>query len=87
VHKARGDAEKAWQQTSDIRPDMDTLMAATERYSQDQRVIQGFGKYPAGWLRSKCWLDEPTQQQNGSANGSGPGKQTNYSDEEYTSGW
>jgi hypothetical protein len=66
---------------------MDTLMAATERYSQDQRVIQGFGKYPAGWLRSKCWLDEPTQQQNGSANGSGPGKQTNYSDEEYTSGW
>lgn len=63
VHKARGDAEKAWEQTRDVRPEIDVLVAATERYRQDPQVVRGYGKYPAGWLRAKCWLDEPSAPQ------------------------
>lgn len=59
VHKARGDAEKAWAQVLADGADPAALTAAAERYRTDPQVIRGYGKYPAGWLRAKCWLDEP----------------------------
>lgn len=58
VHKARGDAEKAWTQAIREGADPETLIAAAERYAASPQAHRGFAKYPAGWLRAKCWLDE-----------------------------
>lgn len=63
VHKARGDAEKAWVQVVSAGADPDVLIAAAARYRTDPQVIRGYGKYPGGWLRAKCWLDEATPEQ------------------------
>jgi hypothetical protein len=59
VHKARGDAEKAWLQVIRDGADPQVLIAAAKRYRDDPRISAGYGKFPAGWLRAKCWLDEP----------------------------
>jgi hypothetical protein len=85
LHKARGDAEKAYAEAVAKGADPDDLLAGAVRYQDDPQVKRGFIKYPGGWLRSKCWLDEPAPHP--SANGSGPGRQVNYPDEEYTSDW
>ena len=63
VHKARGDAEKAWVAAIAAGASPEDLIAAAERYAKDPQVLRGYGKYPAGWLRAKCWLDEPTPEQ------------------------
>jgi len=85
VHKARGDAEKAWLQVMRDGVDPQVLIAAAKRYRDDAQVARGYGKFPAGWLRAKCWLDEAAgPPPSASANG---GKRTNYTDEEYRSGW
>ena len=86
VHKARGDAEKAWVQVVAAGADPEVLIAAAERYRTDPQVVRGYGKYPGGWLRAKCWLDEPTPDVNGDAHPNGT-KQTNFTDEDYASGW
>jgi Helix-turn-helix domain len=78
VHKARGDAEKAWQsEVADPGVDVETVVAAALRYREDSQVRRGFGKYPAGWLRAKCWLDEPGPgpQADAARNGHRPGHQ------------
>lgn len=85
VHKARGEAEKAWAQVTADGADPEALIAAAERYRLDPLVIRGWGKHPATWLRAKCWLDEPTAPKSDEpSNGT---KQTNFTDEEYTRGW
>lgn len=58
--KARGDAEKAWQQVLKKGADPQEIMAGLERnlasmLSQDPQFV----KYPASWLRAQCWYDEP----------------------------
>lgn len=73
VHKARGDAEKAWGQVTRAGADPEVLIAAAKRYRDDPQVLRGFGKYPAGWLRAKCWLDEPAPEPSPAA---GNGHQT-----------
>ena len=62
VHKARGDAEKAWAKAMREGADASVLIAAAKRYRDDPLVIRGYGKHPATWLNAKCWLDEPTQE-------------------------
>lgn len=42
--------------------DPEDLIAAAERYREDPQVLRGYGKYPSGWLRAKCWLDEPSAE-------------------------
>lgn len=86
VHKARGDAEKAWVQVVAAGADPEVLIAAAERYRTDPMVVRGYGKYPGGWLRAKCWLDEATPEPAPEAHANGT-KQTNYTDEDYASGW
>jgi hypothetical protein len=86
VHKARGDAEKAWVQVVREGADPQVLIAAAKRYRDDPQVTRGYGKFPAGWLRAKCWLDETTAPPPAAASQNG-GKQTNYTDEEYAGGW
>ena len=66
LHKAPGDAEKAYLESVAKGADPDDLLAGAIRYSVDPQVKRGYIKYPAGWLRSKCWLDEPTPAANGS---------------------
>lgn len=58
VHKARGEAEKAWLQVTGEGADPEVLTAAAERYRSDPQVLRGWGKHPATWLRAECWLDE-----------------------------
>jgi hypothetical protein len=72
VHKARGDAEKAWGQMTRAGADPEVLIAAAKRYCDDPQVRRGFGKYPAGWLRAKCWLDEATPEPGVAGNGHRP---------------
>lgn len=75
VHKAKGDAERAWlTEVVATGTDPELVTAAALRYREDPQVIRGFGKYPGGWLRAKCWLDEPSPepQPNPASNGHGP---------------
>ena len=81
----KGDAEKAYAEAVAAGADPDDLLAGAIRYQSDSRVLNGYPKGPARWLHAKCWLDE--ERPGPSTNGSGPGKQTNYADEEYASGW
>lgn len=86
VHKAPGDAEKAWAKALREGADPQALITAAKRYRDDPLVLRGYGKHPATWLNAKCWLDEvtPPPAPPPSANGI---RQTNYTDEEYASGW
>ena len=57
--KAKLDAQRAWHQTRDQRPDMETIIAAIHSQVQsgdwnDPRFIP----YPATWLRAGQWDDE-----------------------------
>jgi hypothetical protein len=64
--KNKGDARKAWHQTSSIRPKIDDLIAAVERgkssvdwHKADREGNVGaFIPYPGTWLRGECWDDE-----------------------------
>ena len=88
LHKSRGDAEKAWAEVRVAGADPQLLTEAALRYHDDPFVKRGFIKNPATWLRAKCWLDEPAPEQPPATNGhQPPGKQTNYPDEDYASGW
>ena len=86
VHKARGDAEKAYAKAVREGADPQVLLEAAKRYCDDPQVHQGFGKHPATWLNKKCWLDEdrPPPTPPPTANGI---RKTNYTDEEYGNGW
>ena len=58
--RKRGDAERAWSQTAEIRPALETLLAAIDKHkaTDDWRVEAGkFIPHPASWLRSKGWED------------------------------
>lgn len=59
LHKARGEAEKAYTAAVRAGADPDDLIAGAIRYQRDPKVLRGFTKNPATWLRAKCWLDEP----------------------------
>jgi hypothetical protein len=92
VHKARGDAETAWAKAMREGADPQVLTAAAARYRSDPQVARGYGKHPATWLNKKCWLDEDSPPPDPEAKPEGTprslaGKQLNYTDEEYRSGW
>jgi hypothetical protein len=57
VHKARGDAVRAYSKALE-KTDEATLLDAAKRYRDDPQVKRGYGKYPATWLNKECWLDE-----------------------------
>lgn len=57
-HESIADAAKAWEQTADIRPDNETMLAAVQAYARcvenrEKRHI----KLPATWLRASGWDD------------------------------
>ena len=58
---AKGDAFKAWTQTEEMRPDMETLLKkireATSSWRSEKREMS-FIPYPATWLRAWGWEDE-----------------------------
>jgi hypothetical protein len=57
---AKGDARKAWHQTSSYRPDIDAVVKAVEAQRRsDQWTRDGgmFIPYPATWLRAERWDD------------------------------
>ena len=49
--------------------DPEVLIDAAKRYRSDPQVLRGYGKYPATWLKGKCWLDEETPQPAQNGNG------------------
>ncbi|MBX5206710.1 hypothetical protein [Rhizobium sp. NZLR11] len=58
--KARGDAEKAWAQALKKGYTPETIMAGLMRNLADlQRREPQFIPYPATWLRSEAFFDEP----------------------------
>jgi hypothetical protein len=59
LHKARGEGEKAYIAAVRAGADPDDLIAGAIRYQRDPKVLRGYIKNPATWLRAKCWLDEP----------------------------
>ena len=64
IHKARGDAEKAYAKACKTAS-AGTLLEAARRYGDEQKAKGKleFAKHPATWLNKKCWLDEPDPQQ------------------------
>jgi hypothetical protein len=86
VHKAPGDAEKAYAKVIREGADPLLLLEAAKRYCDEQQVLDGYGKHPATWLNKKCWLDEATPPPRPRTPPVGV-KRTNYSDEEYHDGW
>ena len=87
VHKSPGDAETAYAKAVRAGADPQVLLEAAKRYCDDPQVHRGYGKHPATWLNKKCWLDEDTPLPQEQAPARPAMRQTNYSDEEYTSGW
>jgi hypothetical protein len=60
---AKADARKAWAQTKDFRPDLETLLLAVKAHSKTESWLKDSGKYipyPASWLRGERWEDELT---------------------------
>lgn len=65
---SKGEARKAWAQTSGIRPPIDELLAALDRgkrsakwhESDRQGNIGAYIPYPASWLRAEGWDNEYT---------------------------
>ncbi len=56
---SKGDARKAWAQTSKIRPPIDEILAALQRYIAFKNASEFLSyKYPATFLRAECWSDE-----------------------------
>lgn len=58
---AKGDARKAWQQTSALRPAIEKIIKALHaaRASKQWTKDEGeFIPYPATWLRQERWDDE-----------------------------
>lgn len=51
--RARKDFEKALRLT-----DIDTILAAVERYKKSDEVKRGFIKYPSTWLNAEAWDDD-----------------------------
>lgn len=91
LHKARGEAEKAYAATVKAGADPGDLIAGAIRYQRDPKVLRGYIKNPATWLRAKCWEDEPEpepkiQPERGSRNGFVP-KPVNHTPEEYNRGF
>ena len=61
---AKGDARKAWLQTQNIRPDLDTLLKAVSAAKRTDQWRQDGGKYipyPATWLRQERWEDQEVE--------------------------
>jgi hypothetical protein len=83
-HVDRGDAEAVWATVMAAGVDPVMLTEAATSYRTDQRVLSGYVKSPARWLRGKCWMDEPEPPRPQPANGTRP---TNFTDEEYNRGW
>ena len=63
---SKGDARKAWLQTSTIRPDIQCLLASLEKAKRSvdwhkadrEGNVGAFIPYPASWLRSEGWDNE-----------------------------
>lgn len=60
IHKAPAAARKAFNKAVRKVDDISVLVEAAQRYHADPQVLRGYGKHPATWLNSECWLDEPT---------------------------
>ena len=59
--KAKLDALKAWNQTANIRPDIEAVIAAIHKAKNSHDWVKDGGNYipyPASWLRGGCWDDE-----------------------------
>ncbi len=59
--KKKGDALKAWQQTSRNRPPIEKILAAIQEQERSHQWLKDGGEfipYPASWLRSWSWDDE-----------------------------
>jgi hypothetical protein len=57
---AKGDARRAWVQTTNLRPSIETLLSAIKAQCATDQWMQGGGKfipYPATWLRQERWDD------------------------------
>lgn len=55
---SKGDARKAWAQTSKIRPPIEEILAALQRYIAFKNASDFLSyKYPATFLRAECWAD------------------------------
>ena len=54
----KGDAFKAWQQTKNIRPPIEEIIAAVDAYAEKCRFRDAqYVLLPASWLRSWAWSD------------------------------
>lgn len=58
---AKADARKAWEQTKQIRPDLQTILTAITAACKTEQWMRGNGQfipYPATWIRGERWDDE-----------------------------
>ena len=55
----KGDAFKAWRQTESIRPSIEELIAAVDKYAEKCRYKdKQYVMLPASYLRAWAWEDE-----------------------------
>ena len=58
---AKGEARKAWIQTTRIRPPLEQMIEAIENHKQSEQWLDQAGKFIphfATWLRREQWADE-----------------------------
>lgn len=58
---AKGDARKAWKQTTRIRPPLEALLESLQAAMASEQWVRDGGQfipYPATWLRGERWDDE-----------------------------
>lgn len=83
VHKARGAAARAYAKAAK-KTTPAVLLVAARSYRDDPQVARGYGKHPATWLNSECWLDEAAPLRatgtDGTAYGHGPRARVNDHD-------
>lgn len=65
VHKSKADALKAWKQLASDSELLAVILKAIDSQTAERAKVAASGKfipewkYPATWLRGRCWEDEP----------------------------
>jgi hypothetical protein len=52
------DALRAWQQTTEVRPDLSVILNAIKEQSKTKSWMEGYIPHPSSWLRGHRWEDE-----------------------------
>ena len=56
--KGKLEALRMWRQTADLRPDIESIIAAVNNQKNTNQWMKGYIPYPSTWLNQGRWDDE-----------------------------